>query len=854
MDEEEVYNLIKKYLKENLIEGILSEDERKEFIKNIEARHTHENKKTLDGFYCENAEYVPPENDFPIGGGSVKSNRVEYNGNQIRYVGDGDVIESVEKTDSKITIYLAGVESPGGVSHIKDPIVIPLGGGVPAVHTLPTDAKDGDMCLYAPQNSLTLTDSGKRIYIDWEKFKEPSQTNDPNNTPVCQFNADEGGGFITIECAKGNLYDPFCSFSIMTESYSTGTIINFSCGIREGVLEYGVLEIGDEITTYNTIDELPKYFQIPQFNTIYNLDFYGDIHNEYFFHTEYRLMKYQGGEWIEAVEVPQKTSELVNDSGFITKADIPTDESYELIGQTPLTLSEASNIKLVANGETSYLIETPTVWEFDGTYDSSALCTLEKIDGYYKVTVDSKATAHYQSYIKMLITGLEIGETYTVSWDVSASNRIAGDSTTPSDWGGAIILYSGESTSSLIKSGLQLIYDPSYSFTATDTILQIRYYPAYSNALTANSIGIFNALYLNKGISTELKVPYKNNGTFTDAAIFKAIPEGATITTTPTADVYIKAPTDKTLSKSDVPADAKVTGERIEAVKKLLPLYGKTIVNFGDSIFGNAQAPNDISTFLAEKTGATVYNCGFGGCRMSVHPTSEYNAFSMYSLADSISSSDYTTQETALESTTVTLPERFTPSVERLKGIDFSKVDVVTIAYGTNDFNGYGVNLDNEENPLDTNTFGGALRYSIETLLTAYPNLKIFVLSIAYRFYVDENNEYIYDTNNHANNYGKYAMDYNAKLKEVAEEYNLPYVDDYNIGIGKFNRYQYFNVNDGAHHKEEGRRLIAEHLASALTIGQSHSDSYTIWKAINEIKGGIDEIEAMIDESGVLDE
>ena len=60
------------------------------------------------------------------------------------------------------------------------------------------------------------------------------------------------------------------------------------------------------------------------------------------------------------------------------------------------------------------------------------------------------------------------------------------------------------------------------------------------------------------------------------------------------------------------------------------PLYGKKIVNFGDSIFGNYKAPLDISSFLAEYTGATVYNVGFGGTRMSSH--AEYwNTLSMFS-------------------------------------------------------------------------------------------------------------------------------------------------------------------------------------------------------------------------------
>ena len=47
----------------------------------------------------------------------------------------------------------------------------------------------------------------------------------------------------------------------------------------------------------------------------------------------------------------------------------------------------------------------------------------------------------------------------------------------------------------------------------------------------------------------------------------------------------------------------------------------------------------------------------------------------------------------------------------------------------------------------------------------------------------------------------------------------MPFIDNYNIGIGKFNRYQYFPVTDGTHHNENGRQLIAERLAGALING-----------------------------------
>lgn len=531
-----------------------------------------------------------------------------------------------------------------------------------------------------------------------------------------------------------------------------------------------------------------------------------------------------GGNTYEIVDekarnsIPTKTSELENDSGFITKADIPTDESYELIGETPFTLAEKSNIKLESAVETTYEAKTPTVWNFDDVFASGdytlAKCTLERENDHYKLTSGSTVTGWYQSYLQTRIP-VEIGKTYTLCWDNSASKKEYWDTAT--DWGGAITGYDGD-TSTTIISTKKIDEQNSASFTSTTGVLRIRYAvpSSHANASTANIIARFNSLWLNEGEATPLTEIYNINGIFNGSITLQKVPKGATVTATPTAKVYKKAPTDKTLSKADTPADAQATGERIEKVKNLLPLYGKTIVNFGDSIFGNAQPPVDISTHLANKTGATVYNCGFGGCRMTPHERAEYAAFSMCNLSTAIATNDFTLQENAVSSTTVTLNDAIKANFARLKTIDFSNVDIVTIAYGTNDYHGNGATLDNEENLLDVSTFGGALRYSIETLLNKYPNLRIFILSITYRFWTDENNEFVYDSHTHANNYGKFISDYNAKLKEVAEEYNLPFVDDYNIGIGKFNRYQYFPVTDGTHQNETGRKLIASHLAKEL--------------------------------------
>lgn len=263
-------------------------------------------------------------------------------------------------------------------------------------------------------------------------------------------------------------------------------------------------------------------------------------------------------------------------------------------------------------------------------------------------------------------------------------------------------------------------------------------------------------------------------------------------------------------------ADKKAR-EKINTIKTL---EGKTIVNFGDSIYGNANAPTDISSHLAELTGATVHNCGFGGCRMGTHSSEYFAPFSMFKIADAIISGDFTEQEQALENAissgqTGVLVTKFPSTLELLKSIDFSKVDVITIAYGTNDYLGNNA-LDNQDNPYDTATFGGALRDSVEKLLGAYPNLRIFIVSLTYLFFMDSNYNFVDDSGTHTNSLGKLLGDYNDTSEAIADEYNLPYINNYEIGMNKFNRSLYFPAKDGVHHNENGRKVIAAHLAKNL--------------------------------------
>ena len=255
-------------------------------------------------------------------------------------------------------------------------------------------------------------------------------------------------------------------------------------------------------------------------------------------------------------------------------------------------------------------------------------------------------------------------------------------------------------------------------------------------------------------------------------------------------------------------------------------LLNKNIVNFGDSIFGATRPPKDVSSFLQNITGSNVINAGFGGCRMGYHNESIYDPFSMYRLADSIYSNEWSLQENAIASGL--LPSDFAIKVQILKQIDWTTIDIITISYGTNDFadglQPWQTPEEQTQNPDGWNRYtSDALRYSIEKILSKYPNIKIFVLTPCYRFRMNSTGEFLDDSNtwevkSWTGNYSTHTLlDFVDAEKKVAKEYQLPVIDNYyDLGINKFNRTEYFPSTDGTHHNEKGRELIAKHIAKYL--------------------------------------
>lgn len=473
---------------------------------------------------------------------------------------------------------------------------------------------------------------------------------------------------------------------------------------------------------------------------------------------------------------------IANEQSIAALKLAEAEDGVELLGQTPITLSnDVPTLLLSANGDCSYTIVTDTL--ADLTTATITYKNAEKIDyeGYFDIK-STGGSGWYQSYADLLMSGFTIGDTYNIFIDC-----------VDRDW----------DSSNFITNGYYIVYDTSdntlvsaggiknelskLSFTATTDSIKIRIYAADTSSFSSgNSIARINTLYVNRGTSTKHTSIINLSGTFSNSKTLHNICSGAIINSTPSCDVYAKI--DETVAKV---------------------LSGKTIVCFGDSLFGMHRGDASTPAYIAETTGATVYNVGFGGCRMSTHPSTGYAEFSMWALAKAIHDNDWTSQDGAVSSGV----DYFTEQLDLLKSIDFNNVDIAIIHYGTNDFNG-GIGI-GADSPADSYlTLCGALRYSIEQLLSAYPKLRIYVSVPVFRYWTAEDSTVTY-SDSYTNDNSNTLVEFVEAIKAVAKEYHLPCIDGYyGLGVNKINASTF--LSDGTHFNDIGRKRFGTYIGSQI--------------------------------------
>lgn len=210
-----------------------------------------------------------------------------------------------------------------------------------------------------------------------------------------------------------------------------------------------------------------------------------------------------------------------------------------------------------------------------------------------------------------------------------------------------------------------------------------------------------------------------------------------------------------------------------------------SVVCLGDSIFGLNPDIFDVPSRAQEKCGIQIANCAFGGTTASTHGDTDYAPFSFHNLADDIYDEDFT--DIVAKGN---LARYYTRHTDNLENVEWDGVKIVTIAYGTNDWN-FNKTLDNSENKYDVTTFCGALRYGIEKILTKYPHIIIVLFSPIWRL-VDEASV---DTTPNGNSV--YLREFVSAVKDIAEEYHLPYYDHFDIGLNTLTVNTF--LRDGTH-------------------------------------------------------
>lgn len=258
-----------------------------------------------------------------------------------------------------------------------------------------------------------------------------------------------------------------------------------------------------------------------------------------------------------------------------------------------------------------------------------------------------------------------------------------------------------------------------------------------------------------------------------------------------------------------------------DELQAITPNAGQKIVCLGDSIFGIERGSTSIPNRIALLSGATVYNCALGGTRAggragSSETITKWKNFDFVKLTESIVAGSYTSQINSLDATGV--PSYFTDVFNTiLPTIDFADIDIIIINYGGNDYTG-GNEIGSVNGILDASTYLGGLMTGINTLMTAFPNLRIMLVSSPYKYFLSDG-EFSGDSDTETFNTQNDTLgDFAKSLENLQEAMHSPLCDLYNnLGINKYNYPIWFISGDGSHPNADGRLMTAKLVCKTLS-------------------------------------
>ena len=230
-----------------------------------------------------------------------------------------------------------------------------------------------------------------------------------------------------------------------------------------------------------------------------------------------------------------------------------------------------------------------------------------------------------------------------------------------------------------------------------------------------------------------------------------------------------------------------------------LKINGKGVA-FGDSITEFGLYPY----YMGKISGIDFANCGISGTCMANRSSDPLHDVSLGNLIDNIVAGTVADLYTSMSGT---LDQYQLANLAKIRDTDFSEVNYVTIAYGTNDY-AEQASIDNQSNKMDDTTTCGSLRHSIAALLTVYPNIRIFVFTPAYRDRLTQGDGH--NSDEYPNGAGKYLYEYADAIVSASEnDMHVPCKNCYRESeVNKYNQSVY--LIDGLHRTPYGYKVLGE--------------------------------------------
>ena len=217
------------------------------------------------------------------------------------------------------------------------------------------------------------------------------------------------------------------------------------------------------------------------------------------------------------------------------------------------------------------------------------------------------------------------------------------------------------------------------------------------------------------------------------------------------------------------------------------------IVFWGDSVIGNYTDSTSIPGVVNGLTGATVYNCGYGGNSAAMAPDL---IISLPGIVDAFFAHNLSV-----------IPEGeqvYEGTKAYFNYVHDTQRQCYVINYGLNDyFQAFPISSDDS---FDITTYAGALRTAVKTIRENSPESQIILCTPTYTAYAQDESDDSADVR---------LEDYVDAVIALGDELSVDVLDNYySLGINFSNHEEY--LLDMVHPNEKGRFIIAQRIIEAI--------------------------------------